>query len=175
MGLDVVFLCLGNICRSPMGERVALSHVRDTPWADLVRATSAGASGEEEGNPMDPRARAVLDRHGYDALTPHVAHRITDAEARRADLVVAAERRHLDALTRRGLDLSGGRGVLLTSYVPGARPGSPLPDPWYGPAAAFEETLTVLEAAMPAFLADLGQRLDSAGRKPASGRTDRTA
>ena len=158
MGLDVVFLCLGNICRSPMGERVARAFVRDVPWAGSVRVTSAGASAEEEGNPMDPRARAVLDRHGYDALTPHVAHRITDAQARRADLVVAAERRHLDALTRRGHDLSD-RGVLLTSYVPGARPGSPLPDPWYGPAAAFEDTLTVLEAAMPAFLADLDQRL----------------
>lgn len=162
MVLNVVFLCLGNICRSPMGERVARAYVEDSPWAARVRVTSAGASGEEEGNPMDPRALAVLDRHGYDARTPHVAHRITDAEARRADLVVAAERRHLDALTRRGIDLSGGRGVLVTSYVPDARPGSPLPDPWYGPAAGFEETLAVLEAAMAGFLADLDRRLQGA-------------
>ncbi|QGF23090.1 low molecular weight protein-tyrosine-phosphatase [Raineyella fluvialis] len=164
MGLDVVFLCLGNICRSPMGERVALSHVRDTPWAGLVRVTSAGASAEEEGNPMDPRARAALTGRGYDGHTAHVAHRITEAEARRADLIVAAERRHLTALERRGIDLSPDRAVLLTSYVPGARAGSPLPDPWYGAAADFEDTLSVLEAAMPAFLTDLGRRLGGGPR-----------
>lgn len=151
--LEVVFLCLGNICRSPMAERVAQAHAQDAGIAGLLRIASAGVSAEEEGNPMDPRARAVLDRHGYDAATPHVARRITAAQARAADLVVAAERRHLEALARRGIRLPAERAVLLTSYVPGARPGSPLPDPWYGPAGGFDETLAVVEAAMPGFLA----------------------
>lgn len=150
--LEVVFLCLGNICRSPIAERVARAHTERAGLAGLVQVSSAGASAEEEGNPMDPRARAVLERHGYDVATPHVAHRITAAEAARADLVVAAERRHLDALVRRDLRLPAGRGVLLTSYVPGAAPGSPLPDPWYGPASGFDETLAVVEAAMPGLL-----------------------
>ena len=156
--LNVVFLCLGNICRSPMAERVTRAHAADAGLADLLRVTSAGASAEEEGNPMDRRARDVLSRHGYDATTPHVAHRITDAEAAGADLLVAAEQRHLDALVRRRLDLATDRTVLLTSFVPGARPGSPLPDPWYGPASGFDDTLAVVEAAMPALLETLRLR-----------------
>lgn len=156
--LHVVFLCLGNICRSPMAERVARDHLRTAGLDGLVRVTSAGASAEEEGNPMDRRARAVLDRHGYDATTPHLAHRITDVEATGADLIIAAERRHLDALALRGLDVSPDHATLLTTYVPGARPGSPLPDPWYGPAAGFDETLAIVEAAMPALVAQLRRR-----------------
>lgn len=156
--LHVVFLCLGNICRSPMAERVARAHAVDAGLAGLVRVTSAGASAEEEGNPMDRRARAVLSRNGYDATTPHVAHRITDAEAAGADLLVAAEQRHLDTLVRRGLDLGADRMVLLTSFVPGMRPGSPLPDPWYGPASGFDDTLDVVEAAMPTLLETLRRR-----------------
>jgi protein-tyrosine phosphatase len=156
--IDVVFLCLGNICRSPMAERVARGQAERAGLAGMVRLASAGTSAEEEGNPMDGRARAVLARHGYDATTPHRAHRITDAEAARADLIIAAERRHLDALGRRGIDVSPSRAVLLTSYVPGAPAGSPLPDPWYGPASGFDQTLAVVEAAMPGLLEQVARR-----------------
>ncbi len=161
--MDVVFLCLGNICRSPMAERVARAHAEAAGLAGLVQVSSAGVSSEEEGNPMDHRARAVLARHGYDAATPHVAHRITDAEAAGASLIVAAERRHLDALARRGIDVSPQRAVLLTSYVPGAVPGSPLPDPWYGTASGFDDTLQVVEAAMPGFLDRVRRQAGGAG------------
>ena len=147
----VVFVCWGHICRSPMAERVAQR------WADReglegVVFTSAGVSAEEHGNPIDPRARRVLAAHGY-AAEGHRAHRITAAEIADADLVVALEPLHLDRMRRLVPDAD--HLVLLTDFDPDAEPGSGVPDPWYGDAAGFEDTLAAVEAAMPGVLARL--------------------
>ena len=61
---QVVFVCWGNICRSPMAERVAQGWA-ERDGLDGVGFTSAGVSREEPGNPIDPRAQRVLTRHGY--------------------------------------------------------------------------------------------------------------
>jgi len=115
--MRVVFVCWGNICRSPMAERVARS------WAerDGVDATftSAGVSSEGSGNPIDRRAAAVLTRAGYDA-GGHRAHRITADEIEQADLVVAAEPMHLTRLRRLVPDAEHLR--LLNDYNLAARP-----------------------------------------------------
>lgn len=140
----VVFVCWGNICRSPMAERVAQAWFR----RDGVDATvtSAGVSDEEEGRPIDGRARAVLTRHGY-AADGHVAHEITAGEIRDADLVVAAEPLHIRMLERIRPGADNLR--LISDFDPQAAPGTPLPDPWYGGAEGFESTLRAIERAMP--------------------------
>ncbi|MFT3876562.1 MAG: low molecular weight protein-tyrosine-phosphatase [Propioniciclava sp.] len=146
--VEVVFVCWGNICRSPMAERVAQG------WAEReglegVRFTSAGVSAEESGNPIDPRARRVLSAHGYD-VGGHRAHRITAAEIERADLVIGLERLHVDRMRRLAPGASG--LCLLTDFDPDAEPGSGIDDPWYGDAAGFSGTLASIEAAMPGVL-----------------------
>lgn len=153
-GGGVVFVCWGNICRSPMAERVARS------WAEReglagVRFTSAGVSSEETGHPIDPRARRVLRAHGYDA-DGHRAHRITAAEIAAADLVVGLEPLHVDLLRRLAPDADN--LALLTDFDPDAAPGSGIDDPWYGDAAGFEDTLAAIEAAMPGVLARIRAR-----------------
>ena len=85
--VSVVFVCWGNICRSPMAERIARAQA-SAKHHDGIVFTSAGVSSEETGNPIDPRARAVLTRHGYDA-SGHRAHRITAAKIADADLKTA--------------------------------------------------------------------------------------
>lgn len=143
--LSVVFVCWGNICRSPMAERVAERHFADAGLD--VATTSAGVSSEELGNPIDRRARTWLTRNGYRA-DQHRAHRITAAEIDAADLVVAAEEHHRERMLRlkpRRTD----HIVLLTDFVPDAEPGAGVPDPWYGDEAGFGDTLTTIEAAVP--------------------------
>lgn len=147
--VNVVFVCWGNICRSPMAERVARG------WADRegltgVRFTSAGVSSEETGNPIDPRARAVLTREGYDA-NHHRAHRITAADIADADLVIGLEQLHVDRMRRLVPDATN--LSLLTDFDPAAEPGSGIDDPWYGDAEGFNDTLASIEAAMPGVLA----------------------
>lgn len=148
--MKVVFVCHGNICRSPMAERVARRMAAEQ-GLDMV-ATSAGVSDEEEGNPIDHRARQVLEAAGYDA-GGHVAHQVTADEIRGADLVVAAEQYHLDRIRRM---VPGATNLhLFSEYDPQAGAGAGLPDPWYGGMDGFHDTLAAIERAMPGVLDEL--------------------
>lgn len=145
MSAEVLFVCWGNICRSPMAERVALG------WAGKERLgpvsfTSAGVSSEETGHAMDPRAARTLRAAGYDP-DGHVAHQVTRQEVREADLVIGMEDIHLERIRRAVPEAAN--LYLLTNFDPDAVPGSQVPDPWYGPESGFEETLASIEAAMP--------------------------
>ncbi|MFV0428020.1 MAG: low molecular weight protein-tyrosine-phosphatase [Arachnia sp.] len=146
----IAFVCWGNICRSPMAERVARS-MADERGLD-VEVESFGVSAEESGNPIDRRARNLLERAGYDAAG-HRARRITGADIARADLVVAAEPMHVDML--RGLAPEATNLRLLNDYNPAYPPGTPLQDPWYGQAEGFNDTLADVEAAVPGVLDEL--------------------
>jgi protein-tyrosine phosphatase len=146
--VTVVFVCWGNICRSPVAERVAERYAADAGLAD-VTFTSAATSREEIGAPIDPRARRVLTEHGYRA-GDHSAHQITPDEIAGADLVIAAEPIHVDRMLRMAPDADN--LSLLSDYDPEAPEGSGLPDPWYGGPEGFEDTLAAVEAAMPGVL-----------------------
>ena len=95
-------------------------------------------------------ASKVLRRHGY-RTDLHSAHRITADEIRESDLVVAMEDIHRSKMS--GIYSEADNVALLTDFDPDAEPGSGVPDPWYGDAAGFEDTLASIEAAMPGILA----------------------
>ena len=147
---SVVFVCWGNICRSPMAEQVA----REWAAREGVEAvfTSAGVSAEESGNPIDRRAADVLRQAGY-PVTAHRAHRIAADEIRGAALVVGMEQLHLDRMRRLVPDADN--LALLTDFDPAASPGDPVDDPWYGPPFGFRVTLASVEAAMPGLMTRL--------------------
>ena len=153
---SVIFVCWGNICRSPMAERVAEKYFAEHGLAD-VRLTSAGTSTEELGNPIDRRAQRELVAHGYRA-DGHAAHQITAQEINDNDLVVAMEQLHIDRMKSiYGGDLPD-HVVLLTDYDPQASPGDGVPDPWYGGQEGFTTTLATLERAMPQLAEDVRRR-----------------
>ena len=155
--VKVVFVCWGNICRSPIAERVAQRKAEDAGLHG-VEFTSAATSSEELGEPMDRRAAAVLRDRGYRA-DGHVAHQVDAAEIRGADLVVAMEDLHIDRMRRVAPDADN--LSLLTDYDPAATPGTGVPDPWYGSPAGFYDTLSAVEAAIPGVL-DRVRELQSA-------------
>lgn len=156
----VIFVCWGNICRSPMAERVAIFYAEQAGLTG-VEFTSAGTSSEELGEPMDPRAASTLRRHGY-AADDHVAHQVDRAELDRSDLVIAMEDLHVRRLHR--LDPEAAGIALLTDFDPAAEPGSGVPDPWYGSESGFRDTLGAIEAAMPAII---DRARDLAAARPA--------
>jgi protein-tyrosine phosphatase len=145
-------VCTGNICRSPMMERVAAAKAREAGLD--VEVTSGGTSSEESGNPVDHRARRVLERAGYDASNHHAA-KVTVHDLAGADLVIAAEEHHRRSLLRLAPDADV---RLLSEFDPDLPVGTALPDPWYGDASDFDETLISVEAAMPGLIAYLGSR-----------------
>lgn len=147
--VNVVFVCWGNICRSPMAERVAKGWA-EREGLDDVSFTSAGTSREELGGPIDRRAQQVLAGAGY-STGGHRAHQVSAAEIRDADLVIAMEDLHLALMRRLAPDADN--LALLTDFDPNAEAGSGVPDPWYGSASGFNGTLAAIEAAMPGVVA----------------------
>ena len=154
----VVFVCAGNICRSPMGEIV----LREALRADSleVEVLSAGVSDEEAGNPIDRRARRVLESAGYQ-VHQHTARRVRPGELASYHLVLARTAQHQRALYRRA-ELDGvdpGPIRLWREFDPAFADicGADLdvPDPWYGGHADFVATLGHVEAAVPGILAHL--------------------
>jgi protein-tyrosine phosphatase len=144
----VVFVCWGNICRSPIAERVA-EQAAASAGLDTVVFSSAAAENPNRGEPMDRRATAALKARGY-RYKPHRAHQITATDIAAADLVIAMEDVHIEmmrAIAPEATNLS-----LLTDYDPDAEPGSGVPDPWFGSAAGFFLTVDAIEAAMPGVL-----------------------
>lgn len=143
------FVCTGNICRSPMAEKIFSSELDRAGLADRVRVSSAGVGPWHVGDPADERAVEVLRRHGYP--TDHVARQV-NLDDLDADLLLAAEGEHVAALTRfLGGQEAARRVRLLRSFDPAAAAGAELPDPYYGDRG-FDEVLAMVEAAMPGLL-----------------------
>jgi protein-tyrosine phosphatase len=142
--VHVVTICSGNICRSPMAEKLLRAAFDDAGLADRVVVTSAGVGPWHVGEPMDSRAAATLARHGHD--TGHVARQI-DATTADADLVLAATSDHVRDLRRAGVPAEAVR--LLRSFDPDAPDGAEIPDPYYGGPDGFDDVLAMIEAATP--------------------------
>jgi protein-tyrosine phosphatase len=141
----VTFVCSGNICRSPMAEKMFAHQIGERGLADVVRVTSAGTGSWHAGDGADHRARLVLREHGYP--TDHRAAQIDDDHLG-ADLVVALGRNHARILTELGVD--AGRLRMLRSFDPRSTAHTPdVEDPYYGTQADFEDVLTVIEASLP--------------------------
>jgi protein-tyrosine phosphatase len=145
MSPEILFVCWGNICRSPMAAAVARAKAFHEGLSK-VTFTSAGVSNEEAGHPMDRRAVATLTNAGYQP-GPHTAHQVNAAEIDRADLVIGMEELHLAKL--RALVPHANHLYLLTDFDPDALPGSEIDDPWYGDSSDFVVALHQIEAAMP--------------------------
>jgi protein-tyrosine phosphatase len=143
--LHVTFICSGNICRSPMAEKMFAHQINERGLADAVRVTSAGTGDWHAGDPADTRASRVLSGHGYP--TAHCAAQV-DNEHLSADLVVALGRNHVRMLNDMGVPAGNIR--MLRSFDPkSAAHALDVEDPYYGTHDDFEDVFTVIEAALP--------------------------
>ncbi|MGB3772838.1 MAG: low molecular weight protein-tyrosine-phosphatase [Rhodococcus sp. (in: high G+C Gram-positive bacteria)] len=150
--LHVTFVCTGNICRSPMAEKIVAEALVNAGMDDRVRTTSAGTGDWHVGDAADPRAVAELEAHGYPSA--HRA-RTVDREILDADLVVALDRGHERELRRLGV--TSDRLFLLRSFDPDADSDS-VDDPYYGSDADFAVVRRQVEAAVPGLLEELSRR-----------------
>ena len=147
MSIHVTFVCTGNICRSPIAEKVFATELARAGLADGVRVTSAGTGGWHVGSPADDRAVALLRAEGYP--TEHRARQI-DSDLLSADLIVALDNTHRRALQSKVPEPE--RVRLLRSFDPAAPSGADVPDPYYGDDDGFGEVLGMIRAAVPGMI-----------------------
>lgn len=142
--LRVLFVCSGNICRSPLAEALFRGLVAEAGLAHRFAVDSAGMHDYHEGERADPRTRRVGRRHGVDVTS--VARPVEDADFDRFDLIVAMDRGHRRALLARAGSERAAKIHLMREYDPAAD-GPDVPDPYNGDDPGFEDVHAILEAA----------------------------
>ncbi len=134
--VSVLFVCLGNICRSPLAEAALRAEAARAGLT--IEVDSAGTGDWHIGEPPDRRARAVARRHGVD-IDHYRARQVEAADFHRFDHIVALDGANLAALEALRPAGATARLSLLLDHVPG-REGEAVADPYYGPDAGFETT-----------------------------------
>jgi len=158
----VLFVCTGNICRSPTAEGVFRRLVADAGLADRIEADSAGTHGYHVGEPPDPRTQAAAAARGYDLSTLR-ARRVIREDFQRYDVILAMDRDHHDILTRLAPSGAAHKVRMLMEF--GRRSALPeVPDPYYGAADGFEVVLDLVEDAAAGLLEILRSELGTAAR-----------
>lgn len=156
-GAGVLFVCTGNICRSPTAEGVFRKLARQAGLLDALRIDSAGTHDYHVGAAPDPRAQAAARRRGYD-LSKLRARMIEREDFDRFDFILAMDQDHLRILNRlQPQDYAGHLGLML-EFAPQLALRD-VPDPYYGGPDAFEEVLDLVESASQGLLAQLLARL----------------
>jgi len=157
--VSVLFVCLGNICRSPTGEGVFQHYVEQQGVADRVRIDSAGTIGYHAGNPADARMRQHASRRGFDLKS--ISRKVTVQDLEDFDLVIAMDQSNHQDL--QSLGITRGRLAMLGEFLPDGwhdEQTPDVPDPYYGGEAGFEEVLDMIEAACPQILEALEALID---------------
>jgi protein-tyrosine phosphatase len=143
MERSVLFVCLGNICRSPTGEGIFKSLVESRGFGERILVDSAGTSGEHAGQSADARMRKAASARGYQLTS--IARQITQADLARFDLIVAMDRANLRGIQRLDPEQQYTKHIrLFCDFIPGCQLRD-VPDPYYGGPGGFEKVLDLIE------------------------------
>lgn len=145
----ILFICLGNICRSPMAETIFASMVEERGLSDNFVIDSAGLHDYHEGDMADPRMRRHASMHGY-----YITHRSRPIEMQdfsRFDYIIGMDRQNIRALQMMQPAGSKAQVLEMASFLRHHQSDS-VPDPYYGGDAQFEHVISLLEDACASLL-----------------------
>jgi protein-tyrosine-phosphatase len=131
---SVLFVCLGNICRSPLADGVFCHLLRERGLEAHYTVDSAGTSAYHAGDPADSRSIAVARKHGI--AVPSISRKVRTSDFTEFDWVVAMDRQNMSDLRAEEPAESTARLVLLREYDPEG--GEDVPDPYYGGPGGFD-------------------------------------
>ncbi|MBB4267551.1 low molecular weight protein-tyrosine-phosphatase [Roseospira visakhapatnamensis] len=155
----VLFVCTGNICRSPTAEGLFRRKVHAAGLDDQVDIDSAGTTAFHVGEPPDPRAAEAASRRGY-SLEGQTARQVRRSDFQRYDLLIAMDRGHYNRMRSLAPDeTTRERVVLMSAFA--RRPGTlrDVPDPYYGGGDGFDRVLDMLEDTTEGLLDHVRARL----------------
>jgi protein-tyrosine phosphatase len=156
--IRILFVCMGNICRSPTAEGVFRKIVQDAGLERLIEIDSAGTHAYHVNEPPDRRAQAAAERRGF-SLADIRARRVQPGDFTRFDYIFAMDRGNLELLVEAGGESSSAEVRLFLEYATGGRTME-VPDPYYGGTAGFEHVLDLIEDASTNLLQRLRSRIE---------------
>jgi len=151
--MKILFVCMGNICRSPTAEGVFRRLIRERAPHVEIEVDSAGTHDYHVGHPPDPRAVAAAARRGID-LTSLRARMVEETDFERFDLIVAMDRLNRETLFDRSPAEYRDRIRLLMEFS-ASNDIEDVPDPYYGGAVGFERVLDLVEEAAAGLLEEV--------------------
>jgi len=154
--LRVLFVCMGNICRSPMAEGTFRHHVRLAGLAEQITCDSAGTHDYHFGDPPDPRAQLAASRRGYD-LSALRARQVKPSDFSEFDYVLAMDKVNLRLLQRLCPPQHAHKLKLYMEFGADTE-AREVPDPYYGGPQGFEHVLDLVEQAAQGLLRHLRGR-----------------
>ncbi len=143
--VSVLFVCMGNICRSPTAEGVFRKVVADAGLAERVYIESAGTHAYHSGAEPDHRAQAAAERRGF-ALHEIRARRVSDEDFESFDYILVMDKDNLWELRQRAPEAYRSKVHLFLEFAGGSQV-SEVPDPYYGGTPGFELVLDLIEQA----------------------------
>jgi protein-tyrosine phosphatase len=155
--IRVLFVCMGNICRSPSAHGVFRRLVQDAGLSERIQIDSAGTHAYHVGERPDRRAAAAARQRGVE-LDDLRARRVTVADFSAFDYVLAMDRDNLNDLRELCPPEFAHRVKLFMDFAPDA-PQREVPDPYYGGPSGFDRVLDLVEAACAGLLAHIRQHL----------------
>ncbi|WP_068634650.1 low molecular weight protein-tyrosine-phosphatase [Thauera butanivorans] len=148
--VKILFVCSGNICRSPTAEGIARHYIQTGGLGGLIEVDSAGTHGYHVGEAPDPRARKAAQQRGYD-LSDLRARKLHVSDFQRFDLVLAMDRGHMEYMQRMCPEVYLPRLGLFMSYARGSELDE-VPDPYYGGPKGFDTVLDLCESGVRGLL-----------------------
>lgn len=153
--VGVLFVCMGNICRSPTAEGVFRHVVAEAGLGERILVDSAGTHAYHVGEPPDRRSQAAAERRGF-SLADIRARKVQAADLDRFHHVIAMDRLNLYMLEEMRQDEHLAELALFLEFAGGR--DEEVPDPYYGGAAGFERVLDLVEEASRGLLDTLRER-----------------
>ena len=150
--ISILFVCMGNICRSPTAEGVFRHHVQEAGFAEHIEIDSAGTHAYHVNEPPDRRAQAAAERRGI-SMSDIRARRVQVEDFERFDYIIAMDRDNLALLIEQADERHYDKIRLFLEYSAGHE--DEVPDPYYGGAAGFERVLDLVEDASRGLLETL--------------------
>lgn len=156
--VSVLFVCMGNICRSPTAEGVFRKLVEDAGLTHSILIDSAGTHAYHVGEQPDRRAQEAARRRGID-MSGQRARRVADEDFERFDLIIAMDRLNLETLKERSPPEAHDRLRLMLEFSTAGARTEDVPDPYYGGSTGFERVLDLVEEASAGLIGHLKGRL----------------
>ncbi len=158
----ILFVCMGNICRSPSAEGIMIKLVERESLSGVIEIDSAGTIGFHAGHPADARMRAAASKRGYELLSR--ARQIRQSDLRDFDIILAMDEENYRDIISLAVGESEKKKVFLFCEFCSTHRDKIVPDPYYGGTDGFEKVLDLLEDGCAGLLLHAKERLGGRGQ-----------